>query len=346
MINRFNKLRRGFMNIAEINKGSPLERNDIEKEEKYKRIQSPSLSSELAKRIGRSALLVLSASSLAILLPRLFLSEESMIPKIVGGLVGTIGTWFFATKEYDNWRNELERANYIKDKNTRKTMLFLRPKADWNGGPSCIYDTDRSILEKLSEEYAIFERRVGCVDDINLALEEMKSKNKTVNLLWLRAHGSKDSMHLGYREGEVKYYNDGGINPDGTLKYYHNDVRSIRFDQLDPEATILLNACSVGKPNPHYFNFCEQVQLSAGPKRKVYGPKKSISVLALQLMDPKKLTFKFKTGTPSEFFKFKREDITCEPNFEECAKWKKKIVCHGPPHPLTRIFGRLISKIF
>lgn len=151
-------------------------------------------------------------------------------------------------------------------------------------------------FQELSLHYALIRHEVASVEECNQAIQATVDLGKKIKLLYFKTHGNKLS-HLYLGEQEV----------DGP------SMCQLRFDLLEPDATILLSACKAGAPLENSPNMAEWIQLAAGPERIIYAAKTTIYG-DIKLIDATQRTFKL--------YRDERclTDITFIPNYQYALK--------------------------
>lgn len=152
---------------------------------------------------------------------------------------------------------------------SRVAVLQVQAEHDHNGAFSRAHYPELEILRQLSKKYIIYKRTVSSVADINKVIDWIKSeKNKTIQLLWIRAHGSPTTVCFSKELTQ-------GVSLSG-----------IDYFKLASHATIWLQSCSTGaNPGTFKLSVAEHVKLAAGPHRKVFAPSGITSTDAFELVD-------------------------------------------------------------
>ena len=201
----------------------------------------------------------------------------------------------------------------------QRAVLRVTAEDDYNGGFKPNFG-ESEVLRKLSKSYTVYEMRVSSIPDINEAIEWVRLKKKTIQLLWLRAHGSSKGMAFSKKRTQ-------GVS-----------LSQIDYSKLAPDAAIWLQSCSTGaSPRPFCLSPAEHVKLAAGPDRRVFAPNEITGCDALELVDPETREIKFykrraKTTKELMYGNFDREKlITAEPTFKGAQKKIRALTTKSKP---------------
>lgn len=246
--------------------------------------------------------------------PRLIFAAINYLSLILWGVTGK--------NDIPSLPNEWRIRKLAQDQTKKDVVLYCVPKyGDWNGCATNIHSQELQDLKTLNKTHSIVHKEVSNIEDINIAIDEITKRGQTVNTLWINAHGTSNSIDLGFRSVVGEESTTKGLQ--GRI-FPSPCIRSLNFSQLSPNADIVLNSCSVGEKNENSMNFAEWVQIYAGANRKVYAPNEAgVSAELVETASENKfrlytiersiynlLTLNFKK------FLFEKKDITADISYD------------------------------
>lgn len=192
------------------------------------------------------------------------IDSEFMLLKILGSAFST----FTAYKETFNLIRWSKLYKISKDQSNSNVVLICRPTADPTGATYSVSSSKIEYLKELRKKNSIVICKVDTVNDINKQIDYIKNQNRTIKTLLITAHGDPDQIALG-KELIIGKDPVRGLLADVVPRICAD---KIHFENLDPEADIVLESCSTGgKPGiVDGLNIAEWFQLYAGPKRRVF----------------------------------------------------------------------------
>lgn len=151
----------------------------------------------------------------------------------------------------------------------KKVVLIIDCTQDHNGALSHSYNF-YSNVKKIEEQFSVAYQK-GCDHlSVNACIERLKENNNKIISIWFRAHGFETQL------GELP----------------SKSIHLLKLDELEADATILLDACSTGKSisNNTDANFAQLMAVHA-KGRVVCGARDDTSCLIINSIYPLKVSF-------------------------------------------------------
>jgi hypothetical protein len=135
-----------------------------------------------------------------------------------------------------------------------EVVLVVQAKADYNGA----FSDCESIIELANKHFVLFK----VIDSPNALFSEVEQVAKDlkeqgrgqIKTLIVRGHGSNSSIRIGFGDHQCL-----------TRKHFHKGC----FDQLSPDARILLHSCSLAKTSFWQQSLAKVISDAAGSSRIV-----------------------------------------------------------------------------
>ncbi len=134
------------------------------------------------------------------------------------------------------------------------------------------------MQQQMGKVYSIEYGKGTSVSSINACIEEKNDLGTPINLIVFDMHGDPYSMGCSVWQTLTA--------SDKTAPWLgYRDIAEINFEQLAPNATILLRSCSTGKtPENGDPNIAEWTQVYAGINRQVAAPSEDLK-MGVECMD-------------------------------------------------------------
>lgn len=192
----------------------------------------------------------------------------------------------------------MEDHSHITPKN-QSVILILNGQYDLAVSPDCF-----RRLEKESNSVIKFVK-IEKMDQIEYEIEHLKKDNNQIKALWIRAHGTPVS--IGFSSGAKIKIEPNTILEDQVIQKEINKSQVFlkkQFDQLEPDAPIILESCSTGKKRANGKENIAQVIFSASGGRTVYAPSEDTLSIDKSISYDESQGFKvnFKAFQPSTYF--------------------------------------------
>lgn len=179
-------------------------------------------------------------------------------------VIATFGS-VFIPKEASSLINRCRLNKLSKNQSHKNVALICLANADWSGGATRLGKNAMHIFNSLSNDNSIILKRIGCIEDVNKAITEITGEGRNITTLFISAHGKPTGMLFG------------NVNMD------RENAKSIKWNQLDKNADIILRSCSTGKPLKEERNLAEVIQDLAGSTRHVFAPKDNAETDSLRI---------------------------------------------------------------
>lgn len=123
----------------------------------------------------------------------------------------------------------------------------------------------------LRDSYPITHKFVSHIDHVAAAIDQMPENHK-IKVLWIRAHGSSKRIKL----GKPTFIQKNMVMDDKFIHEGNIEKLKRSFEKLDPDAVIIIGACSTGKKTTGNLCIAEKIAALA-PGRTVYAPKDAMA---------------------------------------------------------------------
>jgi len=161
-------------------------------------------------------------------------------------------------------------------------------------------DEEGAFRDEFKADMSDFERRmsvirynISSVREINEHASNLKLKGRKISALIIRAHGSQELMILGPKNPSQIY----AITP--IAKIFLKET----FDNLEPDAPIILESCSTGKLDEN--GRCIAKSIANYAKRTVFAPNEDAEAISVRYTLKKdKLTASFYNRKKTNFSGF------------------------------------------
>ena len=99
---------------------------------------------------------------------------------------------------------------------------------------------------QLEKKYPLAFKNISNINQFSEAIDESIQQNNKIKVLWIRAHGSPQSMTLGKADNENEYLAIAGI-AGKRISIFNVQQLEESLKKLDPQAVIVLQSCATAK---------------------------------------------------------------------------------------------------